>query len=59
MTGLVTMLLTICLGQACRTERVPAESLMACMVSAQMVAAQHVGSGERLVRVRCEVGERA
>lgn len=59
MTALYAIILVICSGSACRTERVPAESLMACMLTAQMVAAQHVGPGERLARVRCEVGERA
>ena len=59
MTALV-ILITLCLGQDCRTERVPAEGgLLGCYVEAQARAAELLRPGERVARIRCEAGERA
>lgn len=52
------LLLTLCTGPACHTERLPMPSLMVCMLGAQQIAAQH-WPGKRLARWRCESGERA
>ena len=51
------LLLTLCTGSACHTERLPMPSLMACMRDAQHIAAAN-WPGERLAAWRCETGER-
>lgn len=52
------LVLLLCAGQDCRTERLSVDGLMACVIGAQMIAAERVRPGERVVRMRCEAGER-
>lgn len=60
MTELVTLILLICLGDNCRTERIVGTGNVAgCHIYAMHVVPQVLQPGERLARVRCEAGERA
>lgn len=51
------LVLVLCGPAGCHVERLPADSLLACMRDAQIVAADR-WPGERLARWACEAGER-
>ena len=53
------LLLILCAGDACRLERVPVESMWACVFGGQPLAGLHMGRRDLLAKWRCEAGERA